>query len=465
MLKKVHRDKTDTICAVSTPVGEGGIGIIRLSGDEAIGIAGRIFKAKNGNSIEDIPTHTINYGYIINPETEEVIDEVLLSIMKSPKSYTREDMVEINCHGGILPLKRSIELLLKYGAKLAEEGEFTKRAFLNGRIDLTQAEAVIDLIRAKSESSFKLALNQLTGRLFRHIREINDSLVYILANIEADIDFSEDDITTLSKGNTLIDIKRSLKEVERLIDTSEEGRILRDGAVCTIIGRPNVGKSSLLNTLMRKDRAIVTHIPGTTRDTIEEFITIRDIAVKIIDTAGIREAYDPVEEEGVNRTYKAIEEADIILPVIDVSCSLTEEDNILIDRVRDKKKIFILNKIDLPPVIEEKWVNNGDPIVKISALHGSGIERLKDVIYRMISSNIDVSTKESIIITSLKHKEALKDTAASLHSLISSIEKRLPAELLAIDLREAINSLGRITGTTTSEDILDEIFSKFCIGK
>lgn len=455
----------DTIAAISTPLGEGGIGIVRLSGKKAVEIADKIFKGRD--KVSNFLTHTIHYGKIIEPVTCEVIDSVLLSIMHAPKTYTCEDIIEINAHGGIIPLNRILETVLSSGARLAEPGEFTKRAFLNGRIDLSQAEAVVELIRAKTNLAAKAALSQLTGNLYKEISNIRQQIVSLLAELEAGIDFYEEDIELLSTDEILDRLNKSKKGIEQLIENAKYGKILQQGVITTIIGRPNVGKSSLLNALVGQPRAIVTHIPGTTRDAIEEMIDIEGIPLKVVDTAGLRHTMDIVEEEGVRRAREALTQADLVILVMDGSENITSDDTKIMDEIKDKKAILIINKFDLPQLIEidkiKKYLPD-KPIINLSATQKIGLNELKKTIKETFFAGKILSTDEPII-TNIRHKEALKASLKNINTAIKAIETNLSFEFVAVDLRELLDNLGLIVGETVTEDILNEIFSKFCIGK
>lgn len=453
-----------TIAAISTPVGEGGIGIVRLSGTDALNIVEKIFKNNKKKSLKELQTYTLHYGRIIEPETNEIIDEVVLSIMKSPKSYTREDVVEINCHGGIIPLKKTLELVIKLGARLAEPGEFTKRAFLNGRIDLAQAEAVVDIIKAKTDLALKMSMEQLKGGLSSKIENISNELKELLAFLEASIDFSEDDIEELSNEEKIKRIKKIIDELERLINSAEYGKIIKDGIKVVIAGKPNVGKSSLLNVLLKEDRAIVTSIPGTTRDSIEETILINEIPIKLIDTAGIRETENIIEIEGVKRSKNKLESADLILLVLEGSSCLDKEDFSILSEIKNKNTIVVINKIDLYQKIEAEKLDS-IKIVRISALKEIGIDELKKaIVSEVFAGNIPV-TDGGIIVTNLRHKIALEDAMKFLMFCLKDLKGGLSEEFICISLRSALDSLGEIIGRITTEDILNIIFSKFCIGK
>lgn len=454
----------DTIAAISTPVGEAGIGVIRISGPEAISIASKVFFSPKGIKLSTVKSHTIHYGFIIDPETDNRIDEVLLSVMRAPNTYTKEDVIEINCHGGYIILNRILNILIKQGARVAEPGEFTKRAFLRGRIDLSQAESVIDLIRAKTEEAQKIALEHLSGKLSEKINELRDSLTRVCAHVEAYIDFPEEDIDGLTEREIEDSIQRISEEIRKLIEGYEEGKIYREGLKVAIVGKPNVGKSSLLNSLLMKNRAIVTEIPGTTRDIIEEYINIKGMPLKIIDTAGIRESHDLVEVEGIKRTLKAVEEAELVLLMLDMSREIDSLDMEIIDRVANKKLIVVLNKRDIkskdfkiPEQIKEK-LN-----IEISALIGEGIEELKEIIFN--SSISGKYRQEGIIITKLRHKIALESAYSAIQNALNSFKKSEPLEITAMFLREGLDFLGQIVGVVTTEEILNLIFSEFCIGK
>ncbi len=456
----------DTICAISTPIGEGGIGIVRISGKDAIPMADKIFFSKKNKKLSSLASHTIHYGEIRDNNSER-IDEALVSIMKAPNTYTKEDVVEINCHGGAVPLKMALELVLKNGARLAEPGEFTKRAFLNGRIDLAQAEAVIDIINSKTDDSLRLAVNQLSGILSKKVNAIREELISIIASVEASIDFVDEDIEFISRDEMGKRIKRAIDEIEALITTADEGRIYKEGIATAIIGRPNVGKSSLLNALLKEERAIVTPIPGTTRDVIEEWVNIKGMPLRILDTAGIRHTEDIVEMEGVKRSREAIKMADIILLLIDGSVKLNEEDKRLIEEVKDKRLIVLLNKSDLPSLVKKSDIEKAlteKEIVSISALTGEGIDSLKAVIHNLLFKG-GITAGERPIITNLRHKTALEKTKIPLENLQNSLKENMSEEFLAVDLRGALNALGEITGETATEDILNRIFEEFCVGK
>lgn len=456
----------DTIAAISTPLGEGGIGIVRLSGPAAVEIAGKIFRARRGEWT-DAAGNSLIYGHIYDFDGA-VVDEVLLGYMKAPHTYTREDVVEINCHGGPLPLKKVLELVLAAGARLANPGEFSMRAFLNGRMDLAQAESVIDIIRAKTEGGLRLAAGQLKGDLSKKIFNLQDKLLGLLAQVEANIDFPDEDLEEKTMEEISLSSGEIIGDLKELIRGAEAGKIYREGISTIIIGRPNVGKSSLLNALLRENRAIVTDIPGTTRDIIEEIINIGGIPLKIIDTAGLHETENIIEKIGIERTKENIEKAGLVLLVLDASNELTEEDLAIIESVGDKKAVFLINKAD----IEEKKIDpdqvaaraSGRPVLWVSAKKGTGLEQLEKIIYEMVMEG-QIANNDTVLVTSVRHKQALEKAAAHLEDARSGITGGVPVDIIAIDIRAAWEALGEITGSTVTEDLLDRIFADFCIGK
>ena len=456
----------DTIAAISTPFGESGIGIVRMSGPLAELIAKKLFKPK-----KDQPcfiSHHFHYGEIIDPQNGRPIDEVLIVLMKSPKTYTREDMVEIHCHGGYLILQRVLELVLKQGARMAEPGEFTKRAFLNGRIDLTQAEAVIDLITAKTMASLEIANQQLKGVLYREMTSLKEDLVEQLALIEAHIDFPEEEIDPISLGKMRQDLKRMIHQIEGWIASFEEGKIFREGISCAIIGKTNVGKSSLLNVLLREERAIVTPIPGTTRDVIEEVLNICGIPVRLMDTAGLRKAMDSIEQEGVRRAKERVSDSDFVLLMIDGSRPLDADDMEIFEEIKEKKKVVALNKKDLPLKISLEDVKSRfqeNPIISISCLRNEGIDDLKEAIYHYLVHRDVRSSPEHLIVANIRHKTALSQMRDNLSNAVKGLEERTSPEFIAFEIRSALEALGEIVGETTTEEILNRIFEQFCIGK
>lgn len=454
----------DTIGAISTSIGEGGIAIVRISGDKAKDVVEKIFQAKNGQSIKDMKSYTMKYGYIID-ENNNHIDEVIVSFMKGPRSFTAEDTIEINCHGGVVATNKVLEQVIKQGVRIAEPGEFTKRAFLNGRIDLSQAEAVIDIINAKTDLSMKSALMQSEGLISKEIRGLREKLLSTIAHIEATVDYPEDDLEEVTSEMAIRDLDIIKKEIKGFIETAEEGKILREGLSTVIVGKPNVGKSSLLNALTKENRAIVTDIPGTTRDVIEEYINISGIPIKIIDTAGIRETDDVVEKIGVERSRAKINDADLIILILDSSNELTEEDKEIINHISNKKYMILLNKSDLNSKITQKDLENINctNIYNISAKTGEGIDEVRTAIKDMFFKG-EISTN-NVIITNTRHKEALLRAYECIESAINTLNYTFAIDLASIDIRNAWTFLGEITGDSLEENIIDKIFKDFCLGK
>jgi len=452
----------DTICAVSTPPGEGGIGIIRISGVMAAGIAVKIFKPRRDKNLLTAPSHSLHYGHVVDPASGETVDEALLSVMRAPSTYTREDVIEIHCHGGMMPLWRTLGLCISAGARQAEPGEFTKRAFLNGRIDLAQAEAVMDIIRAKTDLSLRAANEQLLGGLSGEIAALRDRLLSLIAAVEAGIDFPEEDIETGTGQPLAEEADGLLAAVDSLLSGYAYGRILRDGFATAIVGKPNVGKSSLLNALLKQNRAIVTEVPGTTRDVLEEYLNIAGVPLKILDTAGIRHSHDIVEQEGVRRSIGAIGSADIVLFVLDGSQPLTTEDRRVMDEVKGKHVIAIINKSDLPRKLEQ--LRKSETQISVSCLTGEGLEDLKSAISDQVKQGT-ISSREHVWAVNQRHRTALEQTKESLQKALESITSGLSPEFISVDLRGALDSLGLIIGATYTEDILERIFNDFCIGK
>lgn len=456
-----------TIAAISTAVGEAGIGIVRISGKKSLDIANEIFE---GNKIEKLNkdlSRKLTYGHIVNKEKKETIDEVLIAFMKGPNTYTREDMVEIYCHGGIISVKKVLELVLNKGARLAEAGEFTKRAFLNGRLDLSQAEAVMDMINAKTDKSFEASLEQLEGSLSKKVNEIRNILLEMVAHVEVSIDFPEDDIEEVTYEDLEKKGEKVKEEIEVLLSTADRGKILREGLKTVILGKPNVGKSSLLNAILRENRAIVTDIPGTTRDIIEEYINIDGIPLKIIDTAGIRITEDEVEKIGVNRAKETLDRADLIIAVFDGSKELSEDDYEIIKLIKEKKSIVILNKLDLEPILDEnllKDIIDNKEVIKTSIKSGIGIEDLEESIKNMFyAGNIEIDSNATI--TNVRHKDLLLKALDNINQALQDIKSNVPIDCIEIDLKNCWENLGGISGDTIEEDILDKIFAEFCIGK
>ena len=455
----------DTIAAIATAPGEGGIGIIRISGEKSLQVAQSIFKSKSGKMIKDYNARTLIYGTVV--DNEKVIDEVLVAYMKGPNSYTAEDVIEINCHGGFISVKKILELILSKGVRLAEAGEFTKRAFLNGRIDLSQAEAIIDVIKSKTDMAHEVAQSQLEGSLAKKIKDLRMNVTEVLAHLEVSIDFAEEDVEEITY-QTLEEKALELRnEIKKLYDTAESGKILRDGLKTVIVGKHNVGKSSLLNSILGENRAIVTDIAGTTRDVIEEFVNIKGIPLKIVDTAGIRETEDVVEKIGVEKSRESFSTADLVIMVLDASRKLSEEDMEILESLKNKKTIVLLNKMDLEPQIElekiEEFVNSED-IIKISALKHQGIEELQDKIEAMVYHG-SVKNSSNLMITNSRHKDALFKAYESINDAISAIEQRMPYDFIEVDFKNIWDYLGYINGDTVREDLLDTIFANFCIGK
>lgn len=452
----------DTIAAISTPRGEGGIGIIRISGDKSFEILNKIFKAKNPN--KDLGFYKFNYGFI--NDGNRIIDEVMVVKMKSPRTYTCEDVVEINCHGGYLVSEKVLELVLKNGARHAEAGEFTKRAFMNGRIDLSQAEAVMDIIQGKTEKSIALSMDQLRGDLREKISEFKKALLDVTAHVNVVLDYPEEGIDDPLPSSLRKSLEDVYKEADTLIESYDKGKKIKEGIKTVIVGKPNVGKSTLLNSLLKEERAIVTHIPGTTRDVIEEIINIKGIPLVLVDTAGIRETDDIVENIGVEKSREFIEKADLILLVLDSSRELEREDIEVIEKIRDnnKKTIILLNKIDLERKIDLKEYDFQN-IVEISAKDNIGIESMEEEIYSFIIEERVEDSSEGLIITNIRHKTALEKTKESIRNIFDTIDAGMPMDLISVDLKEALDNLSEITGEISSEDILDHIFGNFCVGK
>lgn len=468
----------DTICAIATAVGEGGIGIVRISGEKALEIASTIVRLRSGRPLASIQTHRVHHADVLDsagprrPQHQR-IDEALVLVMRRPHSFTAEDVVEIQCHGGPFVLQTICEAAIRTGARLAEPGEFTKRAFLNGRLDLTQAEAVLDTIRARTTGSLRLAQEQLRGTLSKEIDGLRERLVGLLAHVEAAIDFTEEDISFIPPQELLSGLEQATTVITRLIESSEEGRILREGIVAAIIGRPNVGKSSLLNALLETDRAIVTSVPGTTRDVLEEVLNIRGIPVRLVDTAGLRETDDPVEREGVRRSRAAMENAELLVVLLDGSAPLTPEDRELLRQHPDKKRLVVVNKTDLPSELDPEALQHaaarqaGMPssgMVWISVRTGAGLDTLRDAL-RTLLLRADFEPGEAAVVTRLRHRTNLIKACEALVAAAESVENRLSGEFVAMDLRAALDALGEITGAVTTDEILDRIFSEFCIGK
>ncbi len=467
-----------TIVAIATPIGSGGIGIIKISGKDAMSIAGKIFQRSGSASdenrdepsdfLDSIKSHGLYHGYIRNPENGKIIDEVLLSAMRAPKTYTREDVVEIHAHSGPVALNSIVELVIKNGARIAEPGEFTKRAFLNGRIDLTQAEAVIDIINAKTEKSLEIAISQIKGDMRSKVESIRDSLMQIMTEAEAAIDFPDSVGETINIEKTIKLIQTNVINIlKKLLSQFENAHILRDGFKLVVVGRPNVGKSSLMNRLINKDRAIVTPVPGTTRDFIEDYLNIRGIPVIITDTAGLHKTDDPIEVIGIKKAHEHIDSCNLVLFMVEACCPLTDEDYKIYDEIEVKNKILVVNKIDLVNDkfkldIPDSWEKISSAY--ISALYNRGIEPLKDLIVKMAIGDKGLENQNTIV-PNFRHKLQLDKSLDAASSVVQGLKTGTPYELIAIDLKEAIDALGEILGVTSKVNVLDQIFSKFCIGK
>ncbi|MDH5699894.1 MAG: tRNA uridine-5-carboxymethylaminomethyl(34) synthesis GTPase MnmE [Nitrospirota bacterium] len=479
----------DTICAVATPMGEGGVGIVRVSGAHALPVASSILRLRSGKPLEQIKPYQLYLGqFIWNPiqtgkiverEIPTVLDEVLVVTMRAPRSYTGEDVVEVHAHGGPVIVNAICEALIQAGARLAEPGEFTKRSFLNGRLDLTQAEGVLDTIRANSLQSLKMAQEHLQGRLSMIIQHQRDRLVKLVAHLEAGMDFVEDDIQFIDQSELKHNTQEVLGEILQLLASAEEGRMIREGIRTVIVGRPNVGKSSLLNGILGTNRAIVSHIPGTTRDVLEEAIMVEGIMIRLFDTAGLRETTDELENEGMNRANQAIEKADVLIVAFDYSTILNEKDVIFIEKYREKPSVMVLNKTDLPEktslkelqnIVNQPGKNSEDGLVgekkyvEVSALTGEGLDSLKKAI-KSLAIGRQYETGDSVLVSRLRHKTLLHNAEVALQNAILAIDDGLSAECVALELRIALNSLGEIVGAITNEDILEQIFREFCIGK
>ncbi|RDW15246.1 tRNA uridine-5-carboxymethylaminomethyl(34) synthesis GTPase MnmE [Oceanobacillus arenosus] len=457
--------ETDTITAISTPIGEGAIAIVRLSGPEAVSITSKIF---NGKNLQEVDTHTINYGKIINPETNEIADEVMVSVMRAPKTFTREDIIEINCHGGMTAVKRVLEIVLSNGARLAEPGEFTKRAFLHGRIDLSQAEAVMDLIRAKTDKAMNVALKQMDGRLSGLIQKLRQDLLETVAQVEVNIDYPEyDDVEEMSHEMMRTKTKEVHAAIEKLLSVAKQGKILREGLATAIIGRPNVGKSSLMNTLVQEDKAIVTNVPGTTRDVIEEYVNVRGVPLKLVDTAGIRETEDIVEKIGVERSRQVLKESDLILFVLNYNDVLVEEDEKLFSAIEGLDYIVIINKTDLAQKLDldrVKQLAGTRPIVSTSLIEEEGVDVLESAIADTFFEG-ELDTGDMTYVSNVRHINLLKQASNALEDAMEGIEIGMPIDILQIDVTRTWELLGEIVGDTASDSLIDQLFSQFCLGK
>ncbi|MBG9770948.1 tRNA uridine-5-carboxymethylaminomethyl(34) synthesis GTPase MnmE [Bacillus vallismortis] len=458
----------DTIAAISTPMGEGAIAIVRLSGPEAIQIADKMYKGPKGKTLSSVESHTIHYGHIVDRPSDRVVEEVMVSVLKAPRTFTREDVIEINCHGGIVTVNQVLQLALREGARLAEPGEFTKRAFLNGRIDLSQAEAVMDLIRAKTDRAMNVAMNQMEGRLSALVRRLRSEILETLAHVEVNIDYPEyDDVEEMTHQLLVEKATAVKKEIEALLRTSEQGKILREGLSTVIIGRPNVGKSSLLNSLVHEAKAIVTDIPGTTRDVIEEYVNVRGVPLRLVDTAGIRETEDIVERIGVERSRQVLKEADLILLVLNYSEELSEEDVKLFEAVEGMDVIVIMNKTDLEAKIDSEHVRelaNGRPVVTTSLLKEEGINDLEEAIQSLFYTGA-IESGDLTYVSNTRHISILQQANRAIEDALSGIEQDVPIDMVQIDLTRCWELLGEIIGDAVHESLIDQLFSQFCLGK
>ncbi|QEU48077.1 tRNA uridine-5-carboxymethylaminomethyl(34) synthesis GTPase MnmE [Schleiferilactobacillus harbinensis] len=456
----------DTIAAISTPPGEGGISIVRLSGDGAIQVAQRVFKGKD---LANVPTHTINYGHIVDPATQDVVDEVMVSVMRAPKTYTREDVIEINCHGGIVDTNRILQLLLSQGARMAEPGEFTKRAFLNGRIDLTQAESVMDLIRAKTDKAMQVAVDQLDGNLSHLIKNLRQDIFSVLGQEEVNIDYPEYEMDEVT-GKMMLEKAQEVRDhLVQLLKTANQGKILREGLATAIIGRPNVGKSSLLNYLLHEDKAIVTDVAGTTRDTLEEYVNVRGVPLKLVDTAGIHHTTDKVEKIGVERSKKALGQADLVLLVLDASAPLQSDDRELLKATQDKKRIILLNKTDLPAALHpenlEALVTDDSRIIPVSILKTAGLDALEAAIAKLFFGEGIENSQSNVLVTNARQYGLLAQAKAALDEVITALQNEVPLDLVQIDMTTAWEKMGEVVGENAPDELITQLFSQFCLGK
>ncbi|UJB24082.1 tRNA uridine-5-carboxymethylaminomethyl(34) synthesis GTPase MnmE [Staphylococcus hominis] len=456
----------DTITSISTPMGEGAIGIVRLSGPEAVEIGDKLYKGKK--KLKDVPSHTINYGHIIDPETHEVVEEVMISVLRAPKTFTREDIIEINCHGGILTINRILELTMTHGARMAEPGEYTKRAFLNGRIDLSQAEAVMDFIRSKTDRASKVAMNQIEGRLSDLIKQQRQSILEILAQVEVNIDYPEyDDVEDATTEFLLAQSKKIKNEIDQLLETGTQGKIMREGLSTVIVGKPNVGKSSMLNNLIQDNKAIVTEVAGTTRDVLEEYVNVRGVPLRLVDTAGIRDTEDIVEKIGVERSRKALSEADLILFVLNNNEPLTEEDRTLYEVIKNEDAIVIVNKTDLErrlDIEEVKTMIGDTPLIQTSMLKQEGVDELELQIRDLFFGG-EVQNQDMTYVSNSRHISLLKQARQTIQDAIDAAEAGIPMDMVQIDLTRTWELLGEIIGESASDELINQLFSQFCLGK
>jgi len=457
--------KFDTIAAVATPMGEGGIAVIRVSGPEAIEVVDKIYKGKQ--KLSTVDTHTIHYGHLVDSQTGDLVEEVLVSVMKAPRTFTREDVVEVNCHGGIVSVERVLELILEHGARLAEPGEFTKRAFLNGRVDLSQAEAVIDLIRAKTDRAMKVALHQVEGKLSRLIRNLRQNLIEAMAHIEVTLDYPEHDVEEFTQNFLRENCLEVREEVGRLLQTAKQGKILREGLSTAIIGRPNVGKSSLLNSLVQEEKAIVTDVAGTTRDVIEEYVNVRGVPLRLIDTAGIRETEDVVEKIGVEKSRQLLQKADLVLLVVNYNEPLSPDDYTIFETAKGFSVIVIVNKFDLPQKIDLEEVKRhfpDQPLIMTSAKMEQGIELLEKAIADIFFAG-RVQQDDLTYVSNARHIHLLRQAERAIDDALAGIDQLMPVDMIQIDIKKAWELLGEVIGESVGEDLIDQIFSQFCLGK
>lgn len=453
----------DTISAISTPIGEGGISIVRTSGEDAIKIVNEIFK---GADLSKVPTHTVHYGHIVDPATGKTIDEVMATVFRAPKTFTREDIVEISCHGGIVVTNHILQLILAQGARMADPGEFTKRAFVNGRIDLTQAESVMDIIRAKTDKARQVAVGQLEGGLMHKVKAMRQEILDTLANVEVNIDYPEydaDQVTAKQMADTSKDV---ISQIDKLLKTAQEGTILRNGLATAIVGQPNVGKSSLLNYLTQSDKAIVTDVAGTTRDTLEEYVSVKGVPLKLIDTAGIHKTDDKVEQIGVERSQAALKKADLVLLLIDGSQALSDEDKVLIKATQDKKRIIILNKLDLGQkiTVDELKEKTGSEVISTSILQEKNLDELEDLIKKLFFSGIE-NSNDQIMVTNQRQSGLLAKAKRELEDVVQAVNDDIPVDIAQIDFNGAWDTLGEITGDSAPDELINTLFSQLCLGK
>lgn len=456
----------DTITSISTPMGEGAIGIVRLSGPQAIEIGDKLYKGKY--KLAEVDSHTINYGHIVDPETNEVVEEVMISVLRAPKTFTREDIIEINCHGGILTINRVLELTMTHGARMAEPGEYSKRAFLNGRIDLSQAEAVMDFIRSKTDRASKVAMNQIEGRLSDLIKRQRQSILEILAQVEVNIDYPEYDDVEDATTEFLLEQSKNIKaEIDKLLETGAQGKIMREGLSTVIVGKPNVGKSSMLNNLIQDNKAIVTEVAGTTRDVLEEYVNVRGVPLRLVDTAGIRDTEDIVEKIGVERSRKALSQADLILFVLNYNEPLTKEDRTLFEVIENEDVIVIVNKTDLAQQLNIEEVQEmigNKPLIQTSMLKQEGIDEL-EIQIRDLFFGGDVQNQDMTYVSNSRHIALLKQARHAIQDAIDAAESGVPMDMVQIDLTRTWEILGEIIGESASDELINQLFSQFCLGK